>query len=162
MRIAAVTVALTMTLEPPPGAQRFLIARHGETNFNAEGRIQGTLDTSVLTARGVRQAEELGCYIAEEELARISKVWVSPMTRARQTLECVEKACGTLPEAMIRDDLREIELHTWEGKLKKRGHGRGLGALEGGPGVIHHGRRRAAAARRRRLRRGDKRGRAWH
>ena len=40
------------------------------------------------------------------------------MTRARQTLECVEKACGTLPAAVVRDDLREIELHTWEGKLK--------------------------------------------
>ena len=118
MRIAAVTIALTMALEPPQGAQRFLIARHGETNFNAEGRIQGTLDTSVLTARGVRQAEELGCYIADEELERIAKVWVSPMTRARQTLACIEEACGTLlPEAVERDDLREIELHTWEGKL---------------------------------------------
>ena len=118
MRIAAVTITLTMALEPPQGAQRFLIARHGETNFNAEGRIQGTLDTSVLTARGVRQAEELGCYIADEELARISKVWVSPMRRARQTLDCIEAACGTLPDAVVRDDLREIELHTWEGKLK--------------------------------------------
>ena len=118
MRIAAVTITLTMALEPPQNAQRFLIARHGETNFNAEGRIQGTLDTSVLTARGVRQAEELGCYIADEELARISKVWVSPMTRARQTLACIEAACGTLPAAVVRDDLREIELHTWEGKLK--------------------------------------------
>ena len=119
MRIAAVTITLTMALEPPQGAQRFLIARHGETNFNAEGRIQGTLDTSVLTARGVLQAEELGCYIAEEELARVAKVWVSPMTRARQTLACIEAACGTLlPEAVVRDDLREIELHTWEGKLK--------------------------------------------
>ena len=119
MRIAAVPIALTMALEPPQNAQRFLIARHGETNFNAEGRIQGTLDTSVLTARGVRQAEELGCYIAEEELVRIAKVWVSPMTRARQTLACIEEACGTLlPEAVVRDDLREIELHTWEGKLK--------------------------------------------
>ena len=105
MRIAAVTITLTMALEPPQNAQRFLIARHGETNFNAEGRIQGTLDTSVLTARGVRQAQELGCYIADEELARIAKVWVSPMTRARQTLACIEEACGTLlPEAIVRDD----------------------------------------------------------
>ena len=83
MRIAAVTITLTMALEPPQGAQRFLIARHGETNFNAEGRIQGTLDTSVLTARGVRQAEELGCYIAQEEAARISKVWAVSYTHLR-------------------------------------------------------------------------------
>ena len=40
------------------------------------------------------------------------------MTRARQTLACIEAACGTLPAAVVRDDLREIELHTWEGKLK--------------------------------------------
>ena len=36
-------------------ASRFLIARHGQTNWNAEGRIQGTLDTSVLTLNGVQQ-----------------------------------------------------------------------------------------------------------
>ena len=40
------------------------------------------------------------------------------MRRARQTLDCIEAACGTLPAAVVRDDLREIELHTWEGKLK--------------------------------------------
>ena len=78
MRIAAATITLTMALEPPQNAQRFLIARHGETNFNAEGRIQGTLDTSVLTARGVRQAEELGCYIAQERQQRYPRSGCRP------------------------------------------------------------------------------------
>lgn len=108
--------------EPSAKAQRFLLARHGETNFNAEGRIQGTLDTSTLTERGIAQAAGLGYYIASTEAKRIKQVWVSPMRRAKQTLAAVNGVCDAarvrLPEVKVRDDLREIELHHWEGRLK--------------------------------------------
>mmetsp|Transcript_16186 Transcript_16186/g.48133 ORF Transcript_16186/g.48133 Transcript_16186/m.48133 type:complete len:262 (-) Transcript_16186:12-797(-) len=124
MRARALLLPLAMTraLQPSPAAHRFLLARHGETNFNAEGRIQGTLDASMLTNRGHQQAKGLGAYVAENEAERIAHVWVSPMRRARQTLEAVEAACAAagiaLPAATARDDLREIELHHWEGRLK--------------------------------------------
>ena len=49
----------------PRVTDRFFLARHGETNFNAEGRVQGTLDTSVLTLAGIAQASALGQAIAE-------------------------------------------------------------------------------------------------
>jgi glucosyl-3-phosphoglycerate phosphatase len=57
--------------------------RHGETSFNAQGRFLGATDLD-LSARGRAQALALRPYIeafAPEELA------VSPMRRARQTLE---------------------------------------------------------------------------
>ena len=43
------TIMFLLAVQPAATA-RFLLARHGQTNFNAEGRMQGTLDTSVLTA----------------------------------------------------------------------------------------------------------------
>ena len=122
---ALITTAAAMSslaTGPSAAARRFLLARHGETNFNAEGRIQGTLDSSQLTLRGIGQAAGLGHYVATHEAARVARVWVSPMTRARQTLAAVEGACeaagAALPALNVRDDLREIELYHWEGRLK--------------------------------------------
>mmetsp|Transcript_18238 Transcript_18238/g.54225 ORF Transcript_18238/g.54225 Transcript_18238/m.54225 type:complete len:260 (-) Transcript_18238:24-803(-) len=119
-RRCLVLMATARAMQPSATARRFLLARHGETNFNAEGRIQGTLDASHLTAHGVQQAAGLGAYIARTERARIQRVWCSPMRRARETLAEIEKACADapLPEATVRHDLREIELHHWEGRLK--------------------------------------------
>tara|TARA_B110001452_G_scaffold90077_2_gene73997 strand:- start:58 stop:804 length:747 start_codon:yes stop_codon:yes gene_type:complete len=104
---------------------RFLLARHGQTNWNAEGRIQGTLDTSVLTLNGVQQVSGLGYWLAaqSEELPLVDRTWCSPLMRARQSLAAVAGAAAAsgqpLPEHRIYDDLREIELHQWEGRLKE-------------------------------------------
>lgn len=37
---------------------RFVLVRHGQSTWNAEGRIQGSSDVSVLTEKGKRQARE--------------------------------------------------------------------------------------------------------
>ena len=106
----------------PAATARFLLARHGQTNFNAEGRMQGTLDTSVLTLEGISQVAGLGHWMATHEAARVDHAWCSPMTRARQSYAAVAGVCAAagcaLPDETIRDDLREIELHVWEGRLK--------------------------------------------
>lgn len=97
---------------------RFLIVRHGETNYNANGRVQGTLE-STLTDRGKAQASELGRWLAGAE-PDIHRVFVSPKTRARETLEGIAaehegvRACGHT----VRPGLREIELTGWEGQLR--------------------------------------------
>lgn len=46
-------------LEFPPikGAKRVVLVRHGQSTWNAEGRIQGSSDFSVLTSKGESQAE---------------------------------------------------------------------------------------------------------
>ena len=106
----------------PAATARFLLARHGQTNFNAEARMQGTLDASVLTLNGISQVAGLGHWLATHEAEHVDHAWCSPMTRARQSYAAVAGACdaaGTpLPAETIRDDLREIELHQWEGRLK--------------------------------------------
>ena len=44
-------------LPPVQGAKRVVLVRHGESTWNATGRIQGSSDFSVLTAKGVSQAD---------------------------------------------------------------------------------------------------------
>lgn len=86
-----------------------LLARHGETDWNAVGRWQGHTDRS-LTERGRRQAAELAERLANAE---IDAVYSSDLLRAVETAEPVAKRLGlplqTLPE------LREVDVGTWAG-----------------------------------------------
>ena len=92
------------------------LLRHGETEFNLEGRLQGQRD-SPLTARGRTQARAHGALlktlIAEPETWRVV---ASPLGRAMATarLACAELG---LPEAAIENDprLKEIAYGEWEG-----------------------------------------------
>jgi len=86
-----------------------LLARHGETDWNAVGRWQGHTDRA-LTERGRRQAVELAERLAN---ANIDAVYSSDLLRAVETAEPVAKRLGlplqTLPE------LREVDVGTWAG-----------------------------------------------
>ena len=57
-----------MSATSPPSKKvlrRYILARHGETTFNKEKRVQGTIDEeSVLTLDGISQAAALGIHIA--------------------------------------------------------------------------------------------------
>ncbi|MFK0274360.1 histidine phosphatase family protein [Ensifer sp. NPDC090286] len=63
-----------------------ILIRHGETQWNVAGRLQGRKDTP-LTANGVRQALAVGLRLAERiaEEDKNLTFWVSPLGRARQT-----------------------------------------------------------------------------
>jgi broad specificity phosphatase PhoE len=94
--------------------------RHGETEWNAEGRLQGTLDIP-LNDLGRRQAESSGAILAdlfardrrsEQSLAFVA----SPLGRARLTMELVRGALRLPPDDYAIDDrLREIAYGDWEG-----------------------------------------------
>ena len=86
-----------------------LLVRHGETDWNADGRLQGQTDRP-LSDYGRRQARELAEELADEELEAI---YSSDLTRARQTAEIVGERLG-LPVA-LDPDLREKDWGTWEG-----------------------------------------------
>ena len=106
-----------------PVSRRVLLVRHGETNFNKAGRIQGTLE-SQLTELGRQQASELGSWLAASHAGSIDRVVVSPKARTRATLDEIEAsfaAAGapSLPEREVRMDLRELELTDWEGQYRK-------------------------------------------
>ena len=91
---------------------RILLARHGETPWNAEGRYQGQEDIP-LSPVGERQARLLGERLRE---LRIDKAVSSPLARARRTAQL---ALGEEREAMLGTDagLMEIAHGTWEGLL---------------------------------------------
>lgn len=91
---------------------RVLLARHGETPWNAEGRYQGQIDIP-LSPVGEGQARALGARLAD---VRIDRAIASPLTRARTTAEF---ALGEARKAQLATDagLLEIAHGEWEGLL---------------------------------------------
>ena len=102
--------------------QTYFILRHGETDHNAAGIIQGSSDSSQLTALGISQAQAAGAAMAALDVS-IDRVFVSPLRRARQTLETLTRAAEpalVLPTAQVVPALREVDLHSWEGQQKAK------------------------------------------
>lgn len=89
---------------------RILLARHGETVFNVEGRWQGQSD-SPLTERGIAQSRELGRALHGEPVAA---VYSSDLGRAMQTAQEVALTLGL--EVRAEQRLREIATGGFTGK----------------------------------------------
>lgn len=94
--------------------------RHGETEWNALGRLQGTRDIP-LNARGRGQAVHAAGVLADlfkrDGKDRAALPYVSsPLGRARQTMELVRgKLELPFADYSLDDRLREIGYGTWEG-----------------------------------------------
>jgi broad specificity phosphatase PhoE len=90
--------------------------RHGETKWNAEGRLQGQRDIP-LNERGRRQARRNGeaIFAARPEVAGYDFV-ASPLSRARETMEIARLAMGLDPSAYRLDArVQELTFGKWEG-----------------------------------------------
>ncbi|HKY85006.1 MAG TPA: histidine phosphatase family protein [Anaerolineales bacterium] len=90
---------------------RLVLIRHGETDWNREGRWQGQTDVP-LNATGRRQAQ--GAAEAMRA-APPEAIYTSDLARARQTAEAVAEATGA--PLLLDPRLREIDLGAWEGML---------------------------------------------
>jgi len=91
---------------------RILLARHGETLWNVEGRSQGQGFDIPLSQAGREQAIRLGERLAGVPLLRAV---ASPLLRARQTAEL---ALGERAGMLSFDErLKEINHGQWEGRL---------------------------------------------
>ena len=88
---------------------RLLLARHGQSTWNAERRFQGATDIP-LSALGREQAAALGKALAGY---RVTAAYASPYRRARETAEIALAGSG-VPLATM-DELRELSLGDWEG-----------------------------------------------
>ncbi|MCT4705317.1 2,3-diphosphoglycerate-dependent phosphoglycerate mutase GpmB [Enterobacteriaceae bacterium H11S18] len=84
------------------------LVRHGETQWNAERRIQGQSD-SALTAKGERQAWQ----VAERVKALgITHVIASDLGRTRRTAEIIAEVCGC--DVSLDARLRELDMGVLE------------------------------------------------
>jgi len=83
--------------------------RHGESEFNAEGRIQGQLDTP-LSARGRQQSSAVAAALAQ---LPIQAVFSSPLRRA---LETAQLLAGSLKLKVRTDErLKEVNAGIFQG-----------------------------------------------
>ena len=87
------------------------LARHGETDANAEGRVQGTIDPP-LNERGREQARALAREVAPLGLRAL---YTSQLRRARETAAIVGEALGLEPRVDAR--FAESWRGEWEGRL---------------------------------------------
>ncbi|MFN9621898.1 MAG: histidine phosphatase family protein [Cyanobacteriota bacterium] len=98
---------------PSAKGRRLLLVRHGETEWNREGRFQGQIDIP-LNARGTSQARAARDFLAPVKLHR---AYTSTMARPRQTAEVILEHHPGVPL-------------TSTGGLVEIGHGRWEGCLE--------------------------------
>lgn len=89
---------------------RIYLVRHAETTWNAEGRLQGTLDAP-LSDRGRRQVERLIVTLRD---VRFAAVYASPLERAYGTARALAAARGM--RAVALDAFREMNQGEWEGR----------------------------------------------
>lgn len=88
-----------------------ILVRHGESMANKENKFAGGQTDAALQERGLRQAELMAGYVAENY--EISNVYTSDLQRAYITGKCVADRFGL--EVIVRKELREIHGGDWEG-----------------------------------------------
>lgn len=92
------------------------VVRHGQTDWNAEYRLQGQADTDI-NARGQNQADGNGRLLGELIPDPDAFDFVaSPLRRTRETMQRIRAAMGLEPQN-YRTDPRLMELHfgDWQG-----------------------------------------------
>ena len=104
-----------------PVPYRILFVRHGETDYNATGRLQGQRDIP-LNRRGRVQASAIGRALrmampeAIAALEAADAFIASPLIRTRQTMELARAALGLPPKRYALDPaLKELTFGEWEG-----------------------------------------------
>lgn len=98
---------------------RVLFVRHGETDWNLDGRYQGRADTA-LCAAGRERARLIG-----ERMRGTNVSWVlsSPLLRAERTAALIKANLGRV-RASVDSRLTEIDFGDWQGltqqEIKRR------------------------------------------
>lgn len=92
---------------------RLLLVRHGQSQANIDGIIQGADDP--LTDIGRQQAHRVGHYLRDQH--NVTHLYASPLARARETAEIIGTYVG--PDPALEPGLAEIDAGhavgmTWE------------------------------------------------
>ena len=102
-----------------PLRHRLIFLRHGETDWNAEGRLQGQHDVP-LNGRGRDQAASAGRMVRDAFGADLGSLHfvASPLSRTRETMEIARTAMGLDPLSYDMDQrLVELSFGRWEGLI---------------------------------------------
>lgn len=102
-----------------------ILVRHGQTEWNRQNRLQGQRN-SPLTKLGREQAAQVKKALFGHS---IDKAYVSPLQRARDTLDIILGDRGI--DVAVSDNLKEIDLGPWEGKSRED-------LLKSHPVAYHH------------------------
>jgi len=89
-----------------------MLLRHGESEGNAQGRMQGSRDFP-LSALGREQAARAGVFLASH--GPFAATYTSPLERAFETARMIVVAQGVRPEPVVDEDLPEIGAGMLEG-----------------------------------------------
>jgi probable phosphoglycerate mutase len=92
---------------------RFLLVRHGETEWNRQGRFQGQIDIP-LNDNGRRQSQLCAEFLKDVD---IDFAVSSPMLRPKETAETILRYHKNVT-LEFNDGLKEISHGLWEGKLE--------------------------------------------
>jgi probable phosphoglycerate mutase len=113
---------------PTSQSTRICLVRHGETEWNAERRIQGQIDIG-LNETGLRQAEAAGRWLRD---AGVSALYSSDLKRAWTTALTIGDALNLVPQAA--PEMRERRYGIFEGLTYAEAHEKfpeGYAAFEG-------------------------------
>ena len=88
---------------------RIILARHGQTEWNAQQIFRGSADIS-LDGTGIRQAQALAERLANY---KIRNIYTSPLVRALKTAQIVGERVGVEPVAV--NELIELDCGRWQG-----------------------------------------------
>ncbi|XP_027347148.1 phosphoglycerate mutase-like protein 4 isoform X1 [Abrus precatorius] len=96
-----------------PDYAEIVVVRHGETAWNANGKIQGHLDIE-LNEAGREQAVAVGDRLSRE--SKVCVIYTSDLQRAFETAQIIASKCGGL-EVIKDSDLRERHLGDLQGHV---------------------------------------------
>lgn len=92
---------------------KVLLTRHGQTDWNVLGKIQGITDIE-LNETGIKQAQETGKKLLNYDIDYIIS---SPLKRAKRTAEIIGQ--GRNIPIIVDDGLKERAFGEFEGKTRK-------------------------------------------
>ncbi|MED6177821.1 hypothetical protein PIB30_101664 [Stylosanthes scabra] len=113
LQMADPSISDSDSSHPHPEYAEIVVVRHGETAWNADGRIQGHLDVE-LNEAGRQQAAAVAERLSREP--KISVIYSSDLQRAYETAQIIASRCGGL-EVVKDSALRERHLGDLQGLI---------------------------------------------
>ncbi|MBD2430566.1 MULTISPECIES: histidine phosphatase family protein [Fischerella] len=101
------------SVRPNHHGVRLLLIRHGETEWNRQGKFQGQIDVP-LNENGRLQAQKAAAFLKDVELDFAVS---SPMLRPKETAQIILQNHNSI-KLELQDGFREISHGLWEGKLE--------------------------------------------